>query len=212
MILYKEYSKFNERLDEWFLKKHKILGSLELSTVEGILRERGSGFERYPECEKVKTPISFIMWACREEEEEIKNLEYFKENILSFPKDTPWTIEHYTMMLVCHRNLFNEFIDKYGLKKKGATYILKKLIKSLTDNCDNKDVDIWEKLLEYGANEEEPNIYPETPFMKKMWKLRCVRLDPVRWPSIEDFDDISAEELREQYYGNPMLLRLEFDE
>ncbi len=219
MILYKEYCKFNVRLDKWFLS---FGGHLELYTVEGILRERGSGFERYPECEKVKTPISFIMWAySEEEEEEIKNLEYFKKNILNFPKDTPWTKEHYTMMLVCHRNLFNEFIDKYSLTKKMATILLKKLIKpgrtdsspdGLTDDCNNKDVDIWENLLKYGANEEEPNIYPETPFMKKMWKLRCVRLEPARWTSIEDFDDISAEELREMYYGNPKFLPLEFDE
>ena len=217
MILYKEYCKFNVRLDKWFLS---FGGHLELSTFGGTLRERGSGFDRYPECEKVKTPISFIMWACSEEEE-IKNLEYFKKNILNFPKDIPWRKEHYTMMLVCHRNLFNEFIDKYGLTKKMATILLKKLIKpgrtdssldGLTDNCDNKDVDIWENLLKYGANEEEPNIYPETPFMKKMWKLRCVRLDPVRWSSIEDFDDNSAEELREMYYGNPKFLPLEFDE
>lgn len=204
MILYKEYCKFNVRLDKWFLS---FGGHLELYT-DSSDNEDEDGWEK----NEVKTPISFIMWACKEEEEEIKNLEYFKKNILNFPKDTPWCKEHYTMMLVCHRNLFNEFIDKYGLKKKGATDILKKLIKSLTDKCDNKDVDIWEKLLEYGANEEEPNIYPETPFMKKMWKLRCVRLDPVRWSSIEDFDDNSAEELREMYYGNPMLLRLEFDE
>ena len=207
MILYKEYCKFNLKLNYWFLK---FGGHLELYTEEK---------------NEVKTPISFIMWAhYREplgekiEENEFqlqKRSEYFKENMLNFPKDTPWLEEHYTMMLICHRNLFNEFIDKYSLTKKMARILLNKLIKSLTDNCDNKDVDIWENLLKYAKYEperEQYRTYPEKPFMKKMWKLRCVRSDPARWPTIEDFDDNPAEELQQFYYGNPNVTRLEVDE
>ena len=215
IILYKEYHRCN-------INNNKALWTELFLNYSGNIR-----MNKYDPVEEqttintplIKTKISFIIWAfsdwphwALENSHRVNNLEYFKENILNYPKDTPWNKEHYTMMLICHPNLFNEFVDKYSLTKKMATFLLKELIKSLTDKCDNKDIDIWENLLKYGANEEEPNIYPETPFMKKMWKLRCVRLDPVRWPSIEDFDDNSAEELREMYYGNPMLLRLEIDE
>jgi hypothetical protein len=212
MILYKEYYKYNFNNNEALLKLFKRISKIKLLKYD---HEKEQTTKSSP---LIKTQISFIMWACSDwtfgirNSYRIKNLKYFKENILNYPKDTPWDKEHYTMMLVCHRNLFNEFIDKYSLTKKMATIILKELTKSLTDNCDNKGIDIWENLLKYGANEEDPLIYPETPFMKKMWKLRCVRLDPARWPSIEYFDDISVEELQAMYYGNPILVRLEIDE
>jgi len=212
IILYKEYYKCNINNNKALLK---LFFPMRYRKIKMYNYNQDCEVGPSTKTPLIRTKISFIIWAFSDWPENsyrVKNLEYFKENILNYPKDTPWNKEHYTMMLICHPNLFNEFVDKYSLTKKMATFLLKELIKSLTDKCDNKDVDIWENLLKYGANEEEPNIYPETPFMKKMWKLRCVRLDPVRWPSIEDFDDNSAEELREMYYGNPMLLRLEIDE
>lgn len=212
MILYKEYCKFNLKLNDWFLK---FGGHLELYTDD--------------KKNEVKTPIGFIMWAqwvteryghdsekIKENEFQLqKSSEYFKENILRLPKDTQWLKEHYIMMLVCHRNLFNEFIDKYSLTKKMARNLLNKFIKSLADNCDNKDVDILENLLKYAKYErkqEEYLNYPENPFMKRLWKLRCVRLDPVRWSTIEDFDDIPVKEIQQFYYGHPKMSPwLEFD-
>lgn len=38
---------------------------------------------------------------------------------------------------------------------------------------------------------------------KHLWKRRLVELDPKRWPTVDDFDDISVEELKAMYEGHP---------
>ena len=47
---------------------------------------------------------------------------------------------------------------------------------------------------------------------KHLWKRRLVELDPKRWPTVDDFDDISVEELKAMYEGHPLVVVLEQDE
>jgi hypothetical protein len=47
---------------------------------------------------------------------------------------------------------------------------------------------------------------------KHLWKRRLVELDPKRWPTVDDFDDISVEELKAMYEGHPLVVELEQDE
>tara|TARA_B110000091_G_scaffold46583_1_gene51065 strand:+ start:2784 stop:3356 length:573 start_codon:yes stop_codon:yes gene_type:complete len=37
----------------------------------------------------------------------------------------------------------------------------------------------------------------------RQWKYKLVELDPKRWPTVDDFDDISVEELKAMYEGHP---------
>ena len=53
---------------------------------------------------------------------------------------------------------------------------------------------------------------PDTDVTEKLWKLRLVNLDPNRWPTVDDFDDISVEELKAMYEGHPLVVVLEQDE
>ena len=47
---------------------------------------------------------------------------------------------------------------------------------------------------------------------KHLCKRRLVELDPKRWPTVDDFDDISVEELTAMYDGHPLVVVLEYDE
>ena len=47
---------------------------------------------------------------------------------------------------------------------------------------------------------------------KKLWKFRLVNLDGNKWPTINDFDDISVDELKAMYEGHPLIVALEQDE
>ena len=52
----------------------------------------------------------------------------------------------------------------------------------------------------------------DTDVTEKLWKLRLVKLDPKRWPTVDDLDDISVEELKAMYEGHPLVVVLEQDE
>ena len=47
---------------------------------------------------------------------------------------------------------------------------------------------------------------------KHLCKRRLVELDPKRWPTVDDFDDISVEELKAMYEGHPLVVVLDYDE
>jgi len=53
---------------------------------------------------------------------------------------------------------------------------------------------------------------PSSYITQRLWKLRLCNLDPKRWPTVNDFDDISVEELKAMYEGHPNIFELEQDE
>jgi hypothetical protein len=62
------------------------------------------------------------------------------------------------------------------------------------------------------ALECENDEYEAVWLGKHLWKRRLVELDPKRWPTVDDFDDISVEELKAMYEGHPLVVVLEQDE
>ena len=108
------------------------------------------------------------------------------------------------------------------------------------DDSINIDIDqhimVVDKLLEMGADptikttktvwsggdkdtDVKYNVYDKfiqtnvtNGIFKHLWKRRLVELDPKRWPTVDDFDDISVEELKAMYEGHPLVVVLEQDE
>lgn len=62
------------------------------------------------------------------------------------------------------------------------------------------------------ALECENDEYEAVWLGKHLWKRRLVELDPKRWPTVDDFDDISVEELKAMYEGHPLVVVLELDD
>ena len=106
------------------------------------------------------------------------------------------------------------------------------------DDSINIDIDqhimVVDKLLEMGADptikttktlgsdkdeDVKYNVYDkfiqtsgQLGIFKHLWKRRLVELDPKRWPTVDDFDDISVEELKAMYEGHPLVVVLDYDE
>jgi hypothetical protein len=74
-------------------------------------------------------------------------------------------------------------------------------------SCLDKDTDVkynvYDKFIQTGVT---------NGIFKHLWKRRLVELDPKRWPTVDDFDDISVEELKAMYEGHPLVVVLEQDE
>jgi hypothetical protein len=144
-------------------------------------------------------------------------------------------LEHYKTMLHFHRRLFLRFLDTFGLPKElirvqksgttkysdsvelSASNVLFHCFFETIKNPVAHDVTIWEKFLTLGADPTCLDTDGKTPYevctqMKVLWKLRLVNLDPKRWPTVDDFDDISVEELTAMYEGHPLVVELEQDE
>lgn len=91
---------------------------------------------------------------------------------------------------------------------------------STTVNCDAFEtcVEVAMILWAYGGLDEdkinslfkwcEHHTTHNLSIGKKLWKLRLVTLDPVKWPTTNAFDDVSTEELQAMYEGHPKNVNL----
>ena len=112
--------------------------------------------------------------------------------------------EHFQLMFALYTKHFVRFVRKFKSRFHAqdiCDWIFERLDKD-TDYLDNlglECVGIWEFFLE--ANITPKKCSPKT--MKRLWQLRCVQLDPERWPDIAALSDISWKELKAMYEGHP---------
>jgi hypothetical protein len=129
-----------------------------------------------------------------------------KELLNSLSMDKQTVLHH----VVTNDDSINIDIDQHimvvdKLLEMGADPTIK-TTKSLLSGSD-KDGDV-----KYNVYDKFIQTSVEIGIFKHLWKRRLVELDPKRWPTVDDFDDISVEELKAMYEGHPLVVVLEQDE
>ena len=122
-------------------------------------------------------------------------------NSLSMDKDT--VLHH----VVTNWESINIDIDQHimvvdKLLEMGADPTIKTTKNILTSGDKDGYVkyNVYDKFIQSGV---------EQGIFKHLWKRRLVELDPKRWPTVDDFDDISVEELKAMYEGHPKHVSLQ---
>ena len=99
-------------------------------------------------------------------------------------------------------------VDK--LLEMGADPTIKttKTLVSGSDKDEDVKYNVYDKFIQTSGLQTSGQL----GIFKHLWKRRLVELDPKRWPTVDDFDDISVEELKAMYEGHPLVVVLEQDE
>jgi len=130
-----------------------------------------------------------------------------KELLNSLSMDKQTVLHH----VVTNDDSINIDIDQHimvvdKLLEMGADPTIKttKTLSSGSDKDEDVKYNVYDKFIQ--TYETQLGIF------KHLWKRRLVELDPKRWPTVDDFDDISVEELKAMYEGHPLVVVLEQDE
>lgn len=183
-ILWKMYSEVENTGDLYLPNGANILGLSEILDIVLILAEHGA--ELYSMRPSIKWPgtisvqisdMSLLLMAnCELTYEKIHKLAL---GSLADRRYIPG--QYYKLMLLCYPESFNRFV-----------------------NWKRPKTDIFKYLFSWCQESDDVT--------KRLWKLRLVNIDPERWipkyddykdVSVDELDDVSAEELKAMYEGHP---------